>query len=422
MMDGTSRLLPLLDAVHDTAAEVRARFPDYFLRRPLRLSTDTLRRSGVVAADPVLRLIGDTYGLTLVPADGATLTAVDRLVEQRAPAPARIRPVDGVDDQDLAGWLIAVRRRQEQDRRRAEEDARRWAAASLRRVAVRGGVVSYLAAGEREPGREPVVILNALGMRLGPWHPLIATLARRHRVLAWEPRRTTTHEQYVLLDDHARDLEAVLKDEGATSCHVLAWCSGLKVAMQFHRHRPHGVRSLVLLNGSLKVLGRQEEPDTTYERNLENLCRALVDRPSSASAVVRVLTGQTVADMDPTTELDPHRFAEHVLALPSRDLEHEIRRPFASESDLIVYAHQLLDFWSVDVLGHASSVHAPVLCLTSEFDRIVSPERMESAAARFPDARLTRIPGASHYVMYDRPEELSVVLEKFIDESSRPTI
>lgn len=420
MMDAAGRLLPLLDAVHATAREVRARFPDYFRHQPLRVHAETLRRHGA-GPSPVRGLVGDTYTLDLVPADTAGLTAVDRLVERRALVPARRPPAGGGDGQDLAGWLAVVHRRQDEDNRRAEEDARRWATSSWRRVAVQDGDLDYLAAGTREPGRVPVVLLNALGMGLGPWYPLVAELARRHRVLAWEPRRTTPQGRYPLLTDQVKDLLAILRDEGAASCHLVAWCTGPKVAMEFHRRNPDAVRSLVLLNGSFRALGRRDEPDTAYERHLEALCRVLADRPSSAPAVMSMLTGPAVTGTDPAADLDPHRFAEHVLSLPARELAHEIRRPFASEPDLISYAHQLLDFWSTDVLGHAPAVRAPVLCLTSEFDHIASPERMASAVARFPDARLVRIPGATHYAMYDRPVEVSGMLEEFIEKSRNPT-
>ncbi|MFF2807714.1 alpha/beta fold hydrolase [Streptomyces sp. NPDC058000] len=443
-MDAANRLRPLLDAVHDTAAEVRGKCPDYFADRPLRLDRDLLGRYGGVAGGTLARLIGDTYGLTVEPADGPeALTAVDRLVAERAAGgpgaaatPAAVPPEPEPEPEltavppepELAAVLRSVAAAQQERDRLDRAAAERIAARRPERTGVMGGVLHYAAAGPRREDAPPVVLLNALGMGPALWYPLMGQLAEEHRVVTWAPRGTAPGSRPLRVRDHAADLEAVLVAEGATACHLVGWCTGPKVAMAFHRRRPDAVRSMVWLHGSFRRTddtgGR--EPDTPYERNLEELCRAVAARPTMADTLRRIFDGGggtdpaastgAGSDTDPDTdpETDPHRFAEEVLARPARALDEELRRPFATGPALAAYARQLLDYWADDALAHAPQVRVPVLCVGAAYDRIASPERLAAAVERFPDARYRHLAGATHHSMHDRPREIAGLLTAFL--------
>ncbi|MFF2625455.1 alpha/beta fold hydrolase [Kitasatospora griseola] len=418
-LDATERLLALLDAVHDTAAEVRARCAEYFDHQPLRLRRTTLARC---APDPdaLAARIGAGYRLTVRTVDDeAELTTVDRLAEHRAAGAGHTRADElGADARhDGAALVDAVRRSRDEADRRLREEAERCAQEPPRRVGVLGGVLAYRVAGEPDPHRPPVVVLNALGMGLGPWHRLTALLARRHRMISWSPRGCGPRERPLRLADQVADLRAVLSAEGVSDCHLLAWCTGPKVALEFHRRDPGAVRSMVLLNGSFRLLDRPDDPDTAYERNLEAMCRAVTARPVLADVMRRMLGGELGERPDFTAEPDPGRWAEQVLALPAEDLAEDLRRPFADGPTLLAYARQLLDFWSRDPLAHAERVTVPVLAVTGELDRIAAPDRLARDIGRFPAGQHVRLPGATHHALHDRPHELAALLTEFLDRA-----
>lgn len=424
-LDSIERLLPLIDAVHDTVTEVRARSAEYFDRQPLRLRSAALgpRGAGQEPAKTLAARLGRSYGVTVRTVDDeAELTAVDRLVERRAATAARTRLQGlGADARlDADAVLDAVRREQRAAAHRLEDRAARFRQEPPRRVGVMGDVLSYRAVGEPDPARPPVVVLNALGMGLEPWYRLMALLALRHRVIAWEPRGCAGGERPLRLSDQVADLRAVLAAEGVDGCHLLAWCTGPKVALELYRRDPAVVRSMVFLNGSFRVLDRPDDPDTAYERNLEAMCRAVAGRPSLAGTMRRMLGGELAERPDLSAEPDPHRWAEQVLASPPDALAEELRRPFATGPVLVAYARQLLDFWSRDSLAHAPRVTVPVLGVTGELDRIAAPERLERDVRRFPDARHVRLPAANHHVMHDRPRELAALLTGFFERPDRP--
>ncbi|MFI7011241.1 alpha/beta fold hydrolase [Streptomyces sp. NPDC050145] len=411
--DEQGPLRPLFDAVHDTVAEVRSRQDDYFARRPLRLPARLLAAgSDEAAAASLARLLGDTYALTVEPVtDEVELTAVDRLAATRAARATRSGPLPAAAPPS-AQEAAALARLQNERRAAVAREADRIGAAAPERVGVLGGVLPYVAAGPRTEGEPPIVLVNALGMGTALWHPLMAVLAPTHRVLTWAPRGTAPGTRPMRLRDQADDLAAVLAAEGARDCHLVGWCSGPKTALAFHRRRPGTVRSMVFLHGSFRHTGDAagREPDTPYERNLEELCRAVTSRPSLAGRLRTLFTGVPAPLPD---DAPPHRAAEEVLARPARALDTELLRPFGDDAVLVAYARQLLDYWADDALADAGDVDVPVLCVGAEFDRIASPERLALAAGRFPRARHELLAGATHHSMYDRPAEVAAVLTDF---------
>ncbi|WP_168711369.1 alpha/beta hydrolase [Streptomyces sp. RKND-216] len=368
--------------------------------------------------------LGRAYGVTVRPTqDEHGPTVVDRLLEHRASRGSSHRGVTHPAGPGAVPWsgtdalIEAARRRQNESDRLLDTQAAHVAQEPLRRVGVMGGVLTYHAAGEPDPSRAPVVVLNALGMGLGPWHRLIAVLAHDHRVLAWSPRGCAPGERPLRLNDHVADLVAVLHAEGVRDCHLLAWCTGPKVALEFHRRAPAAVRSMAFLHGSFRVLDRPDDPDTAYERNLESMCWSVARRPALAEAMRRMLAGDLEKPPDAAAS-DAAACARHVLSAPSRALAEEARRPFSSAPVLRAYARQLLDFWTCDPLPHAPRVTVPVLAVTGALDRTASPDRLVRDVRRFPGGRHVQLLAAGHHVVHDRPHELAELLGTFFARSS----
>jgi len=57
----------------------------------------------------------------------------------------------------------------------------------------------------------------------------------------------------------------------------------------------------------------------------------------------------------------------------------------------------------------------PVLFVSSQFDRIAAPAASEAAAPLFPNGRGLRVPGATHYFLYDRPDVTAELIEAFFE-------
>jgi len=265
----------------------------------------------------------------------------------------------------------------------------------------------------------PVVVLNALGQGLEYWYRLIDQLLGNHRVIIWEPRGTASPPPPFGLCDQVDDVDAVLQEEGIDACHLIGWCTGPKVAIDFYLRRPSMVRSMAFLNSLFKCDGSPEELNSPYEQNLDSVCRMVVRKPGTAASVMKTLQGRTdESEVEILQETDPEQRSIAVLKRVNENLKAHVLAPFRTEETTFNYAHQLVDFWSHDVRPKAKDVKVPVLLIGTEYDQVATPEASAAAATLFPDARHVHIRGATHYCLYERPEFVAGLLKAFFADLS----
>lgn len=289
----------------------------------------------------------------------------------------------------------------------------------IRQASRDGQEFTYRCAGE---AGEVVVLLNAFGQGPESWSRLTEHLRPRFRVLSWNLRGLEDIEQPKSIPDHVADLATIVDQEAADKVHLIAWCTGPKIAVEFAARHPDRVRSLIFLNTTMKCVGSPPALDTPYERNFESLCRVLEQRPLMAGSIVDSLMA---SGGDTDTNLRDERDADAsatVLATINRDLQKSVLRPFRDPGSGLRYVRQLIDFWSHDVRNVAARIDIPVLLFASEYDRVATPEASEWASRMFPRARLLRAQGATHYFLYDRADVVARMVEWFISTLEAPQV
>lgn len=456
---GPLHLLTTLEAVR---AELTERAPGYLRDQPLRLCAHPdaalsalsveqaasslmavadrqgpiLAYVNLVAAEPIAlpelcRRLSDGFGITVTAvSDPGLMNAVDQQLATRlggtldqfsAPtvswrrenaisAGADKAPLDGAALSRLIGSVRAGQqlRRHTSTLRTRELLSRTPSVAT----AADGAPLRYLTAGTVGP---PLLLINALGYRTRWWHRLISHLAPR-RVIAWDPRGVYGEGPMPsAVSGQADDAEAILAHEGVESFCIAAWCTGPRVALELNRRRPGAIGSMVFLNGSFKHLGHGDGLDTPYERDLEFLSTTLDKQPHLAGRLMGLFGAKPGPDEEGGAGVTDPATALRQVAPALRD---EVRRPFTSEATLVRYAAQLRDLWSHDPLAGAAELRVPVLCLGSEYDDIASPERLRAAVRAFPDARHLLLPGATHYLLHDRAQEVSELISEFLADAT----
>lgn len=389
---------------------------------------------GSTVDTPINRLysrVGRAYGLNLLPVDNdGTLAAIDRLFAQRLagydPFLSSSRGLDwsrsyraaevSAEELDcgtevLDTVLHDIQEFQESARERRVASAAvkhsNWERRTIDRC---GFELVYFVAGLQG---SPVIVLNALGQPLPYWYRLITILMRRHRIVLWEPRGTHAPVSAVGLMEQVEDVKAVVRNEEFAAAHIVAWCTGPKVAIEFYRQWPHAVASMVFLNTTLKSVHTPKELETAYERNLEILCGAAEAHPQLAEPILRTLRSGGESDGLETLDDDIERVAVDVLSSINADLKSCVLAPFRDEASIVSYAKQVLDFFNHDSVADAQRVQVPVLLVASEYDKVASPAMSRFAAKLLPLSQLVEVPGASHYWLYDRPEFAAEMIESF---------
>ncbi|WP_437803740.1 alpha/beta fold hydrolase [Sorangium sp. So ce693] len=103
-------------------------------------------------------------------------------------------------------------------------------------------------------------------------------------------------------------------------------------------------------------------------------------------------------------------------AVSDEDLAHYVEawsQPGALTA-MINYYRALFRPASLRGLGRPPRIDAPTLVIWGEHDRYLGSELAEPDPALVPNARVARVPDASHFVHYDRPEKVNQILLDFL--------
>ncbi len=447
-------LIQFITTLDDFKSEIEERCPEYFEYQAIRYRTPGDSQLEVLsareAAELMVRLarepgapldsinisaaqriaicdlsewLGSAYELSLLHAGPeGTLNAIDRIFNDRLTDFCRVVSGDSdscdeqnsvfatLDEPRAIETFTEIRRIHEQERHETQERVVRMLDQVERVTLISGGAeLTYFVAGRGTP----LVLLNALGQGLHYWYRLIDRLIHEFRIVVWEPRGVA-HQPYACgLEQQIQDLRAIVQHEKFDACHLLAWCTGPKVATEFCVRHPDAVASMIFLNSTFKCFDRPDAAETAYEHNLESLCRVVDKHPAMALSVMRSLTSTDASKDVALSEMGSETLAASVVAKPNRQLQSHILAPFRDEGTTLNYVRQLMDFWSHDTLAKAGRVHVPVLLISSEYDEIASPEASEEFTRLLPASWHMQVPGATHYCLYDRPDLISQLIRSF---------
>jgi pimeloyl-ACP methyl ester carboxylesterase len=467
--------LQMLEALHDLREEVEERSAGFITSRPVRCLAPASASLGLVrvekAAEALLRIagapdtlagrfrlvaperipfsrlceeVGAAYALKLRTVETVhELNAVDRSLHERlagfpdwltvpggaAPDESWGRPVPspeelGLDASARQTLFQAIRREQDAALSTRKARAAKVFESLEKHTLDRGSsTLTYYTGGT---GEVPLILLNALGQGLVYWQRLLDCLVRSHRVIIWEPRGLESGPQPFLMRDQLEDLEAVLRNEGVDRCHLVGWCTGPKLSVEFYLRRPAAVASMVFLNASFRCIGIEKEFETDYERNFDPLCKILARRPAMAASLLKSLRmsmSREAGDLNKQSDADA---ANRVLSLASRDVKPHTVGALRDENVAANYSQQILDFWSYDTRITASQVKVPVFLLSTEYDAVAAPAAARHMAkSLLPNAHHVHVAGATHYCLYDRPEFVAGHIGAFLrslDEAPSTTL
>ena len=273
-----------------------------------------------------------------------------------------------------------------------------------------GRPLAYITAGDGPD----LVIVNAYGISSKLWNALIEQLARDFRVIIWEMRGFTAseHDLGFGLKDHVDDLFEILRHAEAGPVHMLAYCSGVKVALQAYSREASAIRSLAFVGGNFWPMDGYGKMTCRFATNLHNLALMVQKLPAMAGVVARMMNSKALV-------LPMVRENMSLIAPEYRDL---VVAPFASKGSVTTYAQLVVEFLATDATNDLDAVRAPTLVICAQADRCVDPELSTAAAARIAGAQHVAVPEFNHFCMIEAPERLAGIVNGFfgsLDRGSR---
>ena len=322
---------------------------------------------------------------------------------------------------DLQGMALAgIATLQVEDDRKKEK--RSHIASLLDRRQLRlpdGALLNYYVGGK---GLTPLVILNAFGQGVEYWNRFLDEVFEDYKLILWLPRGNHFESIGLHVSSplalHADDLRAVLDEENISSCHLLAWCTGPKLALEYYLKYPKTVDSMVFVAGSFKGLSEHRPLETVYEKGLESLLGMVQQQPKMAGPMIEALKNVLLAQnqLGKDAASSPEERFKNLLSSVNSSLKEMVLAPFHSSQTVLAYAAQLRDFWDADFTSSLRQVYAPVLFVGGDCDRIAAQGISRCIAESMPRARYAEVMGGSHYIQYSCPDLLAGMMRKFIED------
>ena len=246
---------------------------------------------------------------------------------------------------------------------------------------------------------EPLLLIVGTGGSIGFWEPLVAPLAERHRVIAYDSRglgQSDRGEARITMASLATDAAALLDALEIERAHVLGWSLGSAVAQELALAHPDRIGGLVLYATWGRGDGYMRAMLTAIRRPWET---------GDMEAALTVLGLAFSPELLNSPEFEP--LVEELLPLFPQ-----------TETQIRTTCEQWQCDEEHDTLDRLAGIGVPTLVIAGEQDLLTPPWVCRAVAERIPGARyeLFTGPGSSHVLMMERAEEFIPLVLGFVQE------
>ena len=243
---------------------------------------------------------------------------------------------------------------------------------------------------------QPLIVLHGLLGTSDNWYSLGRLWAEHYRVFLVDQRNhgRSPHHPQAGYDALAGDINELLLDHGIRDVIVLGHSMGGKVAMTLAQYYPHKIAKMIVVDIAPK---RYDAPQ--FQELLEVLL---------SLDLARIRTRQ-----EAEAQIAPRVPDPAVRRFLLKNLRRGSDQPFTWKANLPVLRRHIEEIaGEIPVLGTYSN---PTLFVRGETSRYVLDEDMAYIQQLFPNAELTTIPGAGHWVHAEAPEAFDKVVREFLD-------
>ena len=240
----------------------------------------------------------------------------------------------------------------------------------------------------------PLVILHGLFGSLTNWHTLSKRLGEHYQVFAVDQRNhgSSPHSadfNYVTL---AADLHEFMRDQGLASAYLLGHSMGGKTAMQFALTDPDLVEKLIVVDIAPKAYPPH------HDQIFDALCELDLSRYTSRSELDQALAGK-IASV--TTR-------QFLLTNVTRD--ETGRFTWKINLDAIRQNYPAIS----GGLDQTEGFRKPTLFVRGATSDYIQDEDAGLSSSIFPQAQITTIDGAGHWVHVEAPAAFFNVIREFL--------
>jgi len=257
--------------------------------------------------------------------------------------------------------------------------------------AVLNGVAIHYRAELGKKGAPVIAFSNSLGTDFRIWSEVAARLSADFNLVFYDKRGhglSDTGNTPYSIEDHAKDLAALLGHLKITQAVICGLSVGGLIAQSLYKLRPDLIGGLILCDTAAKI-GNDE---------LWN-------------ARIKAVTENGIASIaGPILE----RWFTPAFRNPG-NAAFAIYRNMLVRSPAEGYAATCAALRDGDFTPDAARIRVPVLCVVGEADGSTPPPLVEATARLIKGARFEVIPGAAHLPCIEQPKALAKLIREFVN-------
>ncbi len=245
----------------------------------------------------------------------------------------------------------------------------------------------------------PIVFLHPWTTNSSIWYFQIFSFARNNRVIAVDHRghgRSDKPKTGYSIQEHARDLKAVLDSAGLDKALLVGNSIGGMIAMQFTLDNPDRVvANLILSSGT--GLGKEmpKEVGEAFSKDFEGTFGALLEGAVSA---------KSKRDRPEILETMKAHFM-----IESNFPRHVFDASMADPGGVFNW----------DISARLKEIRKPTLVIAGEEDQATTPAANKFLADNIPNARLSMVKDVGHFCQLEKPAEFNAALREFAAAASQ---
>ena len=268
-----------------------------------------------------------------------------------------------------------------------------------------------------EPKKEVIIIINALGLPINLWESFITIMRQHYQIVIWETRCGDIEEggmeAIISMDQHASDIDAIIKEEQLSNVNILGWCNGAKIGI-IAATMNASIKSLILFAPTFKGIQGIEPIDTQFEVQLNNLFGQVEKKPQNAGVLAQFFSKMVTRKLalEKLTEAD-------ILGYNDEALNPKVFVPMANAEYLINYGARAIIDENYNIIPIIEQVTQKTLFLLGENDAAVSNELIKQVAGKFAKADIILLKGGSHYMHIQNTQLICNAIIAFFNNSTK---
>lgn len=261
----------------------------------------------------------------------------------------------------------------------------------------------------RRAGPRWLLVCSGYGGTLPSWQPLLDELDPDWSLLLWDYRgqfgsSTPDDDLPIQVEDHSRDLEALMAAESIGSGVLVGWSVGVQVALEHYRRRRRTVDALVLINGASERVLHSPMGDGLGACAMRGIIRAMGVAGAPLQATLRPILHRRLTARVAKALGIVHADIDHVQAAITSWRDMDVRRYMAMT--LTADEHVTSDM--------VDTVRVPTLITAGDQDFLTPPIQAEGLHQRIADSEYRLFEGTTHYAILEKPTEFAHTIDDFL--------